>query len=695
MGLIDSKMSNENFYFQKEISWLAFNERVLQEAADISNPLIERVRFLGIYSNNLDEFYKVQFANLKRDVLIEQEQGNASNARGILRQVLQKVIQTELKFDALYNELLLEMARNQIFLINERQLTSSQENWIKNYYKQNLRQYITPILLDSHIDLIQFLKDDHSYLAVEIINNNEIKYALLELPTDKVSRFVLLPSDTATKNKSIIFLDNILRYCLSDMFRIFFDATEFNAYSIKINRDAEYELSSELDSLLELMSQGLKQRLTAQPVRFIYQKDMPKALVELLLAKLKLTENDAMPGGRYPNFKDLMLFPCIGRKNLINKPLPRLTYNRFKQFKNAFDTIKDRDILLYYPYYSFSHVLEIMRQASFDPNVTHIRVNIYRVSKDSRFVQAAINAANNGKKVTVVVELQARFDEETNIRWAKRLISSGVKVIYSLPKLKIHAKLFLIERREKDQIVRYAHIGSGNFNEKTAKIYTDFSLLTSDPMITDEVRKVFNFIENPFKPVNFNYLLVSPQNTRTRFMALIQREIDHAKSGKPAAIYLKVNAITDKEMINKLYEASSAGVKISMIVRGMCILIPQIPNVSENITVTSIVDRFLEHARVYIFENNGEKETYISSADWMPRNIDNRVEVGVRILDPNLQKIIQDIFMIQANDNVKARIIDNTLQNNYIQRGNKKKIRAQIAIYDYLHHLENNNLINI
>ncbi|RKS87510.1 polyphosphate kinase [Orbus hercynius] len=683
-------MGNDNLYLQKELSWLAFNERVLQEAADKSNPLLERVRFLGIYSNNLDEFYKVQFANLKRDVLIEQEHGRGGNAKSVLRQVHLRVTQIELTFDKLYNELLLEMARNQIFLINERQLTSQQEEWIRKYYKQNLRQYITPILLDSHTDLIQILKDDHSYLAVEIINNNEIKYALLDLPTGQVSRFVLLPSDTVSKNKSIIFLDNILRFCLPDIFKIFFDVTEFNAYSIKINRDAEYELSSELDSLLELMSQGLKQRLTAQPVRFIYQKDMPKALIELLLNKLKLSENDATPGGRYPNLKDLMGIPLIGSKNLLNKPLPSLTYHRFKQFRNAFDTIKDQDILLYYPYYSFSHVLEIMRQASFDPSVTHIRINIYRVAKDSRFVQAAINAANNGKKVTVVVELQARFDEEVNIRWAKKLIGSGVKVIYSLPKLKIHAKLFLIERKEKDQIVRYAHIGSGNFNEKTAKIYTDFSLLTADPVITDEVKKVFNFIENPFKPVTFNYLLISPQNTRMRLMELIQREINHAKAGLASGIYLKLNAITDKAMINKLYEASCAGVKIRMIVRGMCVLIPQVANLSENIVVTSIVDQFLEHARVYIFENNGTKDTYISSADWMPRNIDNRVEAGVKILDPQLQKIIQDIFTIQCNDNVKARVIDKDLQNNYIQRGNKKKIRAQIAIYDYLNRLENN-----
>ncbi len=679
----------EKVYSPKELSWLSFNQRVLQEAADESNPLIERIRFLGIYSSNLDEFYKVQFANLKKYVLIEQEQSQStSNAKHLLRQVNQKVIQLELQFDQLYNELLLEMARNQIFLINERQLTSYQENWIKNYYKQNLRQYITPILLDSHTELIQFLKDDHAYLAVEIICKDNISYALLELPTDNAPRFVLLPSEVSTKNKSIIFLDNILRYCLDDIFKVFFDAVELNAYSININRDAEYELNSELDSLLELMSQGLKQRLTAQPVRFTYQKDMPKALFELLINKLRLTEQDAMPGGRYPNFKDLANFPDLGVKNLLNKRLPSLAYNRFKKFRNAFATIKDRDVLLYYPYYSFGHVLEIMRQASFDPAVTHIRMNIYRVAKDSRFIHAAINAANNGKKVTVVVELQARFDEEANIKWAKRLIRSGIKVIYSQPKLKIHAKLFLIDRREEDRIVRYAHIGSGNFNEKTARVYTDFSLLTSDPAITDEVIKVFNFIENPFKPVSFNHLLVSPQNTRQRFYEFIEREINNAKAGKTSGIYLKLNAITDKEMIDQLYRASCAGVNIRMIVRGTCVLVPQIPNLSENIYVTSIVDQYLEHARVYIFENDGKKDTYISSADWMPRNLDNRIEVGVKIFDPVLKSTIHDIFNLQCNDNVKARIIDKDNMNNYVQRGNKKKIRAQHAIYDYLKHME-------
>ncbi|QIQ22096.1 polyphosphate kinase 1 [Zophobihabitans entericus] len=678
-------MNQENVYLKKELSWLAFNERVLQESADQSTPLIERIRFLGIYANNLDEFYKVQFADLKRTVLINQEQGNSSGSSQLLKQVQQRVMQSEVQFEALYNELLLEMARNQIFLVNERQLTSHQEEWIRLYFKQNLRQYITPILLDSYTDLIQFLKDDFSYLAVEIINGTETKYALLEIPSDKVSRFVLLPSSAASKNKSIIFLDNILRYCLSDIFKIFFDATEFNAYSIKITRDAEYDIIYELDaSFLDLMSLGLKQRLTAEPVRFIYQKNMPKELIELLMRKLKISAYDAIPGGRYPNFKDLMHFPSLGRPNLLNKPLPPLSYQRFKKFRNAFDTIREQDVLLYYPYYSFEHVLEIMRQASFDPNVTQIRINIYRVAKDSRIVNAMINAANNGKKVMVVVELQARFDEQANIHWAKRLTESGVKVIFSPTRLKIHAKLFLIDRRENGEIVRYAHVGSGNFNEKTARLYTDFSLLTADPNITAEVRKVFNFIEEPYKPVTFEHLLVSPQNTRDRLYYFIQREIDNAAQGNYAAIRLKINSLTDQGLIDKLYEASRSGVKIRIVCRGMCVLVPGIADLSENIVVTSIVDRFLEHARVYIFENGGEQDTYISSADWMPRNIDGRIEVGVKVVNPALKKVIHDIFSIQTSDNVKARIIDKEFSNKYVQRGNKRKVRAQLAIYDYL-----------
>ncbi len=683
-------MSQDKLSIEKELSWLSFNERVLQEAADQSNPLIERMRFLGIYSNNLDEFYKVRFADLKRRILINEEQGSASGLRHLLSKIQARVLKTDQVFDNLYNELLLEMARNHIFLVNERQVSPVQQEWLRDYFRQNLRQHITPILILPETDLVEFLKDDYTYLAVEIIRGNEIRYALLEIPSDKVPRFVNLPSESTRRKKTMILLDNILRYCLDDIFRGFFDYDALNAYSMKMTRDAEYDLVTEMESsLLELMSSSLKQRLTAEPVRFVYQRDMPDAMVAMLMEKLGISSYDSIiPGGRYHNFKDFISFPNVGRPNLENKPLPRLRHTRFSHFRNGFDAIRERDVLLYYPYHTFEHVLELLRQASFDPSVLSIKINIYRVAKDSRIINAMIHAAHNGKKVTVVVELQARFDEEANIQWAKRLTEAGVHVIFSVPGLKIHAKLFLISRREGENIVRYAHIGTGNFNEKTARLYTDYSLLTADERITNEVRSVFNFIENPYRPVSFEYLLVSPQNSRARLHKLIDGEIANAHENIPAAITLKVNNLVDKDLADKLYEASAAGVKINLLVRGMCSLIPALPGISENIQVISILDRYLEHDRVYVFHNGGDNKVYISSADWMTRNIDYRIEVAAEVLDPTLKKQILDTLDILFSDTVKARIVDKELSNRYVARGNRRKVRAQTAIYEYLKALE-------
>ena len=683
-------MSQDKLSIEKELSWLSFNERVLQEAADQSNPLIERMRFLGIYSNNLDEFYKVRFADLKRRILINEEQGSASGLRHLLSKIQARVLKTDQVFDNLYNELLLEMARNHIFLVNERQVSPVQQEWLRDYFRQNLRQHITPILILPETDLVEFLKDDYTFLAVEIIRGNEIRYALLEIPSDKVPRFVNLPSESTRRKKTMILLDNILRYCLDDIFRGFFDYDALNAYSMKMTRDAEYDLVTEMESsLLELMSSSLKQRLTAEPVRFVYQRDMPDAMVAMLMEKLGISSYDSIiPGGRYHNFKDFISFPNVGRPNLENKPLPRLRHTRFSHFRNGFDAIRERDVLLYYPYHTFEHVLELLRQASFDPSVLSIKINIYRVAKDSRIINAMIHAAHNGKKVTVVVELQARFDEEANIQWAKRLTEAGVHVIFSVPGLKIHAKLFLISRREGENIVRYAHIGTGNFNEKTARLYTDYSLLTADERITNEVRSVFNFIENPYRPVSFEYLLVSPQNSRARLHKLIDGEIANAHENIPAAITLKVNNLVDKDLADKLYEASAAGVKINLLVRGMCSLIPALPGISENIQVISILDRYLEHDRVYVFHNGGDNKVYISSADWMTRNIDYRIEVAAEVLDPTLKKQILDTLDILFSDTVKARIVDKELSNRYVARGNRRKVRAQTAIYEYLKALE-------
>ncbi|ERH66705.1 MULTISPECIES: polyphosphate kinase 1 [Pantoea] len=683
-------MGQEKLYIEKELSWLTFNERVLQEAADKSNPLIERMRFLGIYSNNLEEFYKVRFADLKRRILIGEEQGTPTTLRHLLKKIQLRVQKSDQEFDALYNDLLLEMARNQIFLINERQLSPNQQEWLRYYFKHQLRQHVTPILINHDTDLIEFLKDDYTYLAVEIIRGEEIRYALLEIPSDKVPRFVNLPAESPRRRKPMILLDNILRYCLDEIFKGFFDYDALNAYSMKMTRDAEYDLVTEMESsLLELMSSSLKQRLTAEPVRFVYQRDMPDAMVEMLRHKLSISSYDSIvPGGRYHNFKDFIGFPNVGKANLENRPLPQIRHIGFDGFRNGFDAIRNRDVLLYYPYHTFEHVLELLRQASFDPNVLAIKINIYRVAKNSRIMDAMIHAAYNGKKVTVVVELQARFDEEANIRWAKRLTEAGVHVIFSAPGLKIHAKLFLISRREGEEVVRYAHIGTGNFNEKTARIYTDYSLLTADARITNEVRRVFNFIENPYRPVTFEHLMVSPQNSRAMLYQLIDNEIANAQQGNPSGITLKINNLVDNGLVDRLYAASSAGVKINLLVRGMCSLIPDLPGISENIRITSIVDRYLEHDRVYIFESGGDKKVFLSSADWMTRNIDYRIEVAVSVLDPRLKQRILDIIAILLSDTVKARIVDKELSNRYVPRGNRKKVRSQLAIYDYIKKLE-------
>lgn len=683
-------MGQAKLYIDKELSWLSFNARVLQEAADRNNPLIERMRFLGIYSNNLDEFYKVRFADLKRRILISEEQGSAGNSRYLLKKIQAKVLRTDKEFNNLYNDLLLEMARNQIFLINERQISENQKNWLRRYFKYQLHQHIIPILINQDTNLAKFLKDDYTYLAVEIIQDTHIDYALLEIPSDKVPRFISLPPEMPRRRKPMILLDNILRYCLDDIFKGFFDYNAINAYSMKMTRDAEYDLVSEMEtSLLEIMSSSLKQRLTAEPVRFAYQSDMPNQMVELLCSKLGISNYDSViAGGRYHNFKDFISFPNVGKANLVNKPILRLRYSWFDRFCNSFDAIREKDVLLYYPYHTFEHVLELLLQASFDPSVLAIKINIYRVAKESRIIESMIHAAHNGKKVTVVVELQARFDEAANIRWAKRLTEAGVHVIFSAPGLKIHAKLFLILRREGEVFVRYAHIGTGNFNEKTARIYTDYSLLTADARITKEVRRVFNFIENPYRPVTFNNLMVSPQNSRLKLYQLIDNETINAQSGEKSGIILKINNLVDKGLIDRLYSASAAGVQIRLLIRGMCSLIPGLPGKSDNIEVISIIDRYLEHDRVYVFTNKGDQKVYLSSADWMTRNIDYRIEVAVSLLNSTLKQRVLDILEILFSDTVKARHLDKEMSNQYVLRGNRRKIRAQVAIYEYLKSLE-------
>ncbi|EGR8990811.1 polyphosphate kinase 1 [Vibrio vulnificus] len=683
-------MSADKFYIEKELSWLSFNERVLQEAADKTVPLIERIRFLGIFSNNLDEFYKVRFSDVKRRILINREQGGNDISKHLLSKMQSKALKLNERFDELYNELIRDMARRHIFLVNESQLDEAQQKWIVKYFRKEVLPHITPLMLTDEIDVLQFLKDEYAYIAVELKKQDQSKYALLEIPTDHLPRFIMVPEQKGKRKKTIILLDNIIRFCLNDIFGGFFDYEELNGYAMKMTRDAEYDLRHEVEySLLEQMSEGLSQRLTALPVRFVYERDMPEDMLKYLCYKLKISHYDSLiPGGRYHNFKDFIAFPNVGRDYLENKPLPPLACADFEGYANAFDAIRNQDILLHYPYHSFEHITELVRQASFDPKVVSIKINVYRVAKNSRLMNSLIDAVHNGKRVTVVVELQARFDEEANIEWSKRLTDAGVHVIFGVPGTKIHAKLLLITRREEEGFMRYAHIGTGNFHERTARVYTDFSLLTADQELAAEVRGVFSYIMNPFQPVRFRHLIVSPRNSRSQLYRLVDNEIANAQAGKKAAITLKVNNLVDKGLISRLYEASSAGVKIRMIIRGMCSLVPGLEGLSDNIEIISIIDRFLEHPRVLVVHNDGEPLVYISSADWMERNIDNRIEVMSPVRDPRIKQRIIDILNIQFTDTVKARRIDKEMSNNYVERGNRKKIRSQIAIYDYLKNVE-------
>lgn len=671
----------------KEISWLAFNGRVLQEAQDPSVPLIEKIRFLGIYSNNQDEFFKVRVADLKRQVIINQETQNSSETVNLLKEVQTTASNYLQEVNFVYKSLIAQLAQNNIYLKDESKITIDQRKWVLTYFKRHVRKHISPVILSENIDLVQFLKDTYTYLLVKMSSDIDF-YALIEIPSDVVPRFIRLPS--ISNEITFMYLDDVIRIGLDDIFSGIFHYNTIEAYSIKMNRDAEYDLVGSLDkSLLENMSDSLKQRLNAKPVRFAYDRDMPMAMVEFMAQKLKMSKYDSlMAGSRYHNLKDLLSFPSIG-DDFEYSSLTLIPSVQFDSSVTPFDAISAKDILLYYPYYSFEYFTDFLRVASYDPNVRSIKINIYRVANNSRVVDSLIDAANNGKRVTVVVELKARFDEANNIKWASRLTEAGVKVLFGLPTLKIHSKLCLITRKENNQYVRYAHVGTGNFNEKTAKIYTDFSLFTKNPNITQEVNSVFEFIEYPYTRPEYKFLLVSPINARLKLISLIDNEINNALDGKEAYICLKVNNLVDDILIDKLYEASNCGVKIRAIVRGMCTLEPGVKGLSENIFITSILDRFLEHPRIMIFCNNKNTQVFISSADWMTRNLDYRIEVGCPILDEDLKDRIVQIFNIQACDNQKARIIDAKQTNKYVKiYDNEPKIRSQMQIHQYLTEVE-------
>ncbi|MDO6692760.1 polyphosphate kinase 1 [Aliiglaciecola sp. 3_MG-2023] len=687
-------MYPEQIYYPKELSWLSFNERVLQEAADQHNPIVERIRFLGIYSSNMDEFYRVRVAEVKRLIYIHLEEGNekaAENTKVLMEQIQNKVVDLTDSFEKVYDDVVHGLKRYNIYIVDKNQLTPYQHEWLTNYFKNKILRHIAPILLHKKVNLVDRLNDFGTYLYVAIYKKDRAtKYATIELPTEAMSRFIQIPPEKSRKKKHIILIDDVIQLCLSIVFKGFIEFDELEAYSFKVTRDSEYSINDEIDeSFVEKMSESMKQRLIAEPVRVIYDADMPEEMLKNLKKRLKISSFDSLiAGGAYRNFKDFIGFPNVGRSYLENPPLPAINTHLFTDFDTAFDAIKHKDILLYYPYHRFLHFTEFVRQAAFDPSVKHIRLNIYRVANKSRIVNSLIDAVDNGKTVTVVVELRARFDEEANIEWSKTMTDAGIRVVLGSPSFKIHSKLCVVSREEKGELVHYSHFGTGNFNEKTAKIYTDFSLFTRNQELAQEAIWVFDLIQLPYRRNKFQHLQVSPLNARTKIQILVRQEIQNANEGLPSGIILKVNNLVDQQLIDDLYRASQAGVKVKAIVRGMCSLIPNIPGVSENISIISIVDRFLEHPRVTVFTNGGKPKVYISSADWMARNMDNRIEVGCPIYDDDLKQQIIHILELQLKDTIKARVIDAEQTNNYVKRGNRKKLRSQVEIYHYLKSLE-------
>ncbi len=676
-------------FINREISWLSFNERVLQEAQDPTTPLIERLKFLGIFSNNRDEFYRVRVATIKRLSKLGRKAIAiyGEDPKELLSKLQRKVIEQQNQFETTYQLLLKELAKNQVYIINETQLSITQQQYVRDYFESEVMPSLFPIMVDDSKPF-PYMKDKVSYLYVKLNPKQEkqkMRYALIEIPARATTRFVVLPKQG--NKHHIILLDDVIRFNVKDIFWIFgYDAAE--AYNIKLTRDAELDIDNDVSkSMLEKISKSVKARKQGLPVRFVYDAAMPNDMLTYIMKKLGMAKKDnAIPGGRYHNFKDFINFPNLGEKALVYNHPPVLQHPDLKEITTTtLKMIKQKDVLLHYPYHTFNHIINLLQEASMDPIVESIKITLYRVADSSKIANALINAVKNGKRVTVLVELQARFDEENNIYWANKLQEEGAHVIYGVPGLKVHSKLFLISTRDRGKEIHYAHIGTGNFNEKTARIYTDFTLLTANKAITEDVIKVFDFYENNFKVSQYKQLAVAPFYMRQTFVQLMDQEIKNARQKKKAAITLKMNSLVDKEMLRKLYEANNAGVKVTLIVRGACSLVTELVGYSENITAYSLVDKYLEHARVFIFHNLGNEKIYLSSADWMSRNLDSRSEVAVPLLDKDIRKQIKDIIAIQLSGTTKLRILDKLQTNQYKKvKPGEKKVRVQDEVYNYL-----------
>ncbi len=685
-------MSKKHF-IERDISWLSFNARVLQEANDATVPLRERIRFLGIFSNNSDEFFRVRVATLKRMIEFSEKKKKANihleeNPQNILDQIQIIVLQQQNEFNRIWEGILKELKKEKIQLLNEKQLNREQQKFIQNYFDEQVRSNVIPLMIES-LPQLPYLRDKSIYLGVVMRKKDTAyhqKYALIEVPSKAIGRFIKLPSKPG--EHQIILLEDIIRFNLPYIFS-YFEYDYFDAHVFKVTKDAELDIDNDLSTtFVEKMEKGLKNRRKGKPVRFVYDKEMDAGLLEYLIRRLSLTrKSNIIPGGRIHNFRHFMDFPDV----FLNKNLYRnsLIHPLLQIANRVTDIIIKKDVLLNFPYHSYNSIIDLLREAAMDPDVNCIKITAYRLAENSKIINALINAARNGKEVIVMLELKARFDEEANLEWKEILEQEGIKVLLGVPKLKIHAKLCIIKKRVHNKTIQYGFVSTGNLNEKTAKVYGDHCLLTSNRNVMADINKVFRYLENwkvGTAPLSqCKTLLICPTNMRKQIDVLINREIKLAKAKKTASIIIKVNSLSDAHLIQKLHEAALAGVEIKLIVRGIFCAKFEQKKYKYPIKAISIVDEYLEHARVMIFHNNGNEKIYISSADWMVRNLDHRLEAAIPINNPSIKQEIKDIIHIQLSDNVKARILDASLSNNYVPFTGKKKLRSQVETYLYLH----------
>ena len=682
----DRRKKAHSDYIDRDLSWMYFNRRILQEATRENVPLLERLGFLGIYSNNLDEFFRVRMATLSR--IAECEDKSLRKESEHARKLIKRINRLNAVYAKEYEEALAgvrsRLRDEHIFLLNENELDEEQQRYVRRFFRQRLSGFVSPVWITAARQLTDET-DDSIYLAVKMNTEGrkEGDYALIELPVQVSGRFVRLPDRDG--NKYLMYLDDVIRYCLPFIFGGL-GYTHFEAYAFKFTKDAEMEIGNDLRTgVLQKISKGVKSRRKGDALRVIYDQDMPAALHKRVINLLNLDKLDTVQaGGRYHNHKDLMAFPDCGRDDLkypVWKPIVRPETNSSRD--SVLRMVQEGDRFIHVPYHSFDYYIRLLQEAAIHKEVKSIKTTLYRLAKDSKVVKALICAARNGKKVTVVIELLARFDEASNINWSKKMQDAGVHVIFGVENLKVHSKITHIGMRNGSDI---ACVSTGNFHEGNARVYTDYMLMTAAKNIVKDVNAVFTFIEKPYMPVTFKELLVSPNEMKKKFVRLINNEIKNRQQGKPAYIKVKINHITEPEMVRKLYEASENGVRVDLLVRGNCSLVTGIPGKSDNIRICGIIDRYLEHSRIFIFANGGEKKCFIGSADWMPRNLDNRIEVVTPVYDAKIKEDLEKVIDYGLRDTMQGRIVDGTGENRPWTTEDGGAFRSQEQLY--LHYRE-------